>query len=448
MSNSVNTYNTAHNDEYALERLVSKSKSLRIVAYIILFTFLSLLLLIFILPWQQTVFGSGKVVAYAPLNRQQFIEAPIDGRIVHWHVMEGSEVKKGDSIVEISDNDPQFLQRLQEEKTAIESRIVAVQARADSFKARIRSLEASMDNGISAAKSRTRMSGDRVEAAEHAVEAAEAVHKTANLNLKRQKSLSQSGLASTRAVEMAEMEAARALTDLNRAKSSLSAAKSEEIALKSDQFKVGTDAGASIADAKASYAAALAELANANAELPRISARLARQHSQSVTAPRDGTIMRLIVSQDGEMVKSGEPLALLIPDSVDRAAEIWVDGNDIPLIVEGKEVQVQFQGLPALQFSGWPGISAGTFSARVILVDNTDNGTGKFRVIVKPDSISDWPDANFLRQGVRAHAWIFLNQVSVAYELWRKFNDFPPDLPYGNSNFTDKSKYKDKKDSK
>ena len=50
------------------------------------------------------------------------------------------------------------------------------------------------------------------------------------------------------------------------------------------------------ADAKASYAAALAELANAKAELPRISARLARQHSQSVTAPRDGTIMRLIVS--------------------------------------------------------------------------------------------------------------------------------------------------------
>jgi pyruvate/2-oxoglutarate dehydrogenase complex dihydrolipoamide acyltransferase (E2) component len=209
---------------------------------------------------------------------------------------------------------------------------------------------------------------------------------------------------------------------------------------------VGTDGGASIADARASYAAALAELANAKAELPRISARLARQHSQSVTAPRDGTIMRLIVSQDGEMVKSGEPLALLIPDSVDRAAEIWVDGNDIPLIVEGKEVQVQFQGLPALQFSGWPGISAGTFSARVILVDNTDNGTGKFRVIVKPDKREQWPEANFLRQGVRAHGWIFLNEVSIAYELWRKFNDFPPDLPHNASNFSDKQK--EKKESK
>lgn len=434
-------------NNFLLDGLISKSSSINMAAYVIFVCFCICIILLFILPWQQTVFGSGKVVAYAPLNRQQFIEAPIDGRIVHWHVMEGSQVKKGDRIVEISDNDPQFLERLQEEKAAIESRVIAIQARAESFKARIKSLEASMDNGVSAAKSRTRMSGDRVDAAEHAVEAAEAVYKTATLNLNRQKSLASSGLASARAVEMAEVETARALTDLNRSKASLSAAKSEAVAIKADQFKVGTDAVASIADARASYSAALAELANAKAELPRISARLARQHSQSVTAPRDGTVMRLIVSQDGEMVKSGEPLAVLIPESADRAAEIWVDGNDIPLIVEGKEVQVQFQGLPVLQFSGWPGISAGTFFARVILVDNTDNGTGKFRILVKPDNIEQWPAPNYFRQGVRVNAWIFLNQVSIAYELWRKFNDFPPDLPYGSS-IGDKTKSLEKKDTK
>ena len=250
----------------SLERLVSSNSSLRVLAYLVLAMFVSFFVLIFILPWQQTSFGTGRVVAFAPLDRQQYIEAPIEGRIVHWHIREGSVVKKGDNIVEISDNDPNFLQRLQEEKSAVESRIAAVEARAESFKARIKALEASMDNGISAAKSRTRMSGDRVDAALHAVEAAESVYKTASLNLKRQKSLASSGLASTRAVEMAEMEEARALTDLNRAKASLSAARSEEIALKSDQFKVGTDAGASIADARASYAAAMAELSNAKAE--------------------------------------------------------------------------------------------------------------------------------------------------------------------------------------
>jgi membrane fusion protein, adhesin transport system len=81
-------------------------------------------------------------------------------------------------------------------------------------------------------------------------------------------------------------------------------------------------------------------------------------------------------------------------------------------------------------------------------VDNTDNATGKFRIIVRPEAKDNWPAGSFLRQGVRAHAWIFLNQVSLAYELWRRFNDFPPDLPHNASQFTDKAKYKEKKDSK
>jgi membrane fusion protein, adhesin transport system len=417
----------------------------KLFANILIFGFLFLTICLIIIPWQQTVYGTGRIVAYAPLDRQQFIEAPIEGRIVKWNVMEGSQVKKGDLIVEISDNDPQFLSRLQEEKTAVESRIAAVNARAESFKARIRSLEASMGSGISAAKSRTRMSVDRVDAASHAVEAAQAVYKTASLNLKRQKTLLSSGLASVRAVEMAEMEEARAVTDLNRAKASLSSSRSEQIALTSDQDKVGTDASASIADARASYAASLAELANAQAELPRISARLSRQHSQSVTAPRDGAIMRLIVSQDGEMVKSGEPLAILIPDSEDRAVEIWMDGNDIPLIVEGKEARIQIQGWPALQFSGFPNLSFGTFPAKVLLVDSTDNGTGKFRIIVKPTNQENWPPTQFLRQGIRANGWVFLNVVPLGYEIWRRFNDFPPDLGYDPSHTVEKNHNKSKK---
>jgi multidrug efflux pump subunit AcrA (membrane-fusion protein) len=432
-------------EEGNIINILHADSNYKLFSNILIYGFIALTILLIIVPWQQTVYGTGRIVAYAPLDRQQFIEAPIEGRIVKWNVMEGSQVKKGDVIVEISDNDPQFLQRLQEEKTAVESRIAAVNARAESFKARIRSLEASMSNGVSAARSRTRMSGDRVDAASHAVEAAEAVHKTALLNLKRQKTLAASGLASTRAVEMAEMEEARAITDLNRAKASLSAAKSEQIALESDQNRVGTDASAMIADARASLAAAQAELANAQAELPRISARLSRQHSQNVTAPRDGAIMRLIVSQDGEMVKAGEPVAILIPDSEDRAIELWMDGNDIPLIVEGKESRIQIQGWPALQFSGFPNLSFGTFAGKVVLVDSTDNGTGKFRIIVKPVSVESWPPSQFLRQGIRANGWVFLNIVPLGYELWRRFNDFPPDLTFDPSHTSDKSKGKDKK---
>lgn len=412
----------------------------KFLARIVLYFFLVTIFCMIFVPWQQTVSGTGRVVAYAPLDRQQFIEAPIDGRIAKWSVVEGSNVKKGDPIVEISDNDPLFLERLSEEKVAVEARIAAINARIDSINARIRSINASINNGVSAASSRTRMSKDRADAAEQAVEAANAVWKTAKLNHTRQNTLYNQGLTSKRALEMAEMEEARALTEYNRAKAALSAAKSEMIALQSDQSKVSTDGSASIEDAKAALAAALAELANAKAELPRISARISRQHSQSVKAPRDGTIMRLIVSQDGEMVKMGEPLAILIPDTNERAVELWVDGNDVPLIIEGRAVRIQFQGWPVIQFSGWPDLSFGTFGGHVILVDATDNGSGKFRVLVKPDNTRDWPPGKYLRQGVRANGWIFLNRVSLGYEIWRRFNDFPPAIPIESAGKENKEK--------
>ena len=63
-------------------------------------------------PWRQNVSGKGRVVAYVPTDRTQSIEAPIKGRIIKWHVQEGSQVKAGQPIVDIADNDPLYLQRL------------------------------------------------------------------------------------------------------------------------------------------------------------------------------------------------------------------------------------------------------------------------------------------------------------------------------------------------
>ena len=69
------------------------------------------------------------------------------------------------------------------------------------------------------------------------------------------------------------------------------------------------------------------------------------------------------------MVKQGEPLALLVPDTKARAVELWVDGNDAPLITPGRHVRLQFEGWPAVQFVGWPSVAVGTFPAEVAFVD-------------------------------------------------------------------------------
>ena len=285
---------------------------------------------LFLIPWQQSSFGRGRVIAFAPLDRRQNLEAPIDGRIVTWEVREGSKVKAGDVVALLADNDPDIVARMRLERTAVEDRLLAARARVRSFEDRMTSLETSRTVGFSAAGSRARMARDRIVSAERALDAAVGAEKTAKLNLERQQALAKDGLTSQRAVELADLEMLRTTTDVERGKAALSAAKSEELALKSDQDKVQSDASAQIRDAEAARGNALGEVANAQAELTRIDTRLSRQATQRIVAPRDGTVLHLLVAQGTEMVKAGDPIAVLVPDSEDRAVEMLVDGNDLP----------------------------------------------------------------------------------------------------------------------
>ncbi|TGM52415.1 HlyD family efflux transporter periplasmic adaptor subunit [Leptospira vanthielii] len=411
-------------------RLVQTALPAQSLAYILtIIFFLSVIILLYV-PWQQTTMGFGRVVAYAPLDRQQVIDSPISGRVVKWHVHEGTRVKKGDPIIDISDNDPNFINRIREEKNALLQRLEAARSREDNIRSRIISLRSSMGSAVNAADSRRMMAKDRVRASEQAVDAAKATLKTANLNLDRQKQLWEKGLTSKRTLELAELEHTNAETGLDRAKATFDAAVKEERALYSDTGKVAQDAEASINDAKASLASAQSEVARVLEDLPKLEARLSRQENQEVFAPRDGTIMRILVNPDTQQVKEGDGVAILVPDSEDKAIELFISGNDIPLVGEGRKVRLQFQGYPVLQISGWPETAVGTFGGIVKLVDITDNGSGNFRVLVIPDREDrQWPSSRYLRQGVRAKGWIFLNRVSVGYELWRRFNDFPPNLP-------------------
>jgi hypothetical protein len=102
--------------------------------------------------------------------------------------------------------------------------------------------------------------------------------------------------------------------------------------------------------------------------------------------------------------------------------EIWIDGNDAAIVSEGRRVRLQFEGWPAVQFTGWPSVAVGTFGGVVSFIDH-------FRLVVVPDPEDEpWPSARFLRQGVRANGWVLLERVKLGFELWRRFNGFPPML--------------------
>ena len=125
------------------------------------------------------------------------------------------------------------------------------------------------------------------------------------------------------------------------------------------------------------------------------------------------------------MVKQGDLLALVVPDTTSRAVELFVEGNDLPIISIGRHVRLQFEGWPAVQFSGWPSVAVGTFGGVIAVIDASDNGKGNFRVLVVPEDEEHWPESRFLRQGVRTVGWVMLDSVKLGWELWRRFNAFP-----------------------
>ncbi len=412
---------------YAALHAIQAPRATRVLARVLVVLMIVLALALTITPWQQNITGSGSVVAFSPEERQQNIQAPIDGRIARWHVVEGSDVKRGDPIVDLTDNDPSLIERLTQERDQMTRTEEASVRRVKTIEDRIRALELSQKTGVSAAQARVQMSIDRIAAAEQSLEAAKAGLITARMQQERQSGLSKKGLTSTRNVELAQLDYTQKVADVERVTASLNAAKSEKLSLDSELLRTDADAGSRIEEAWGAHASAESDVAKARAEVTKVEVRLARQNTQRIMAPVDGKIFRVVARQSGELLKAGAQIAILLPTTTKDVVELWINGNDVPLISVGSPVRLQFEGWPALQFAGWPSIAVGTFGGHVQLVDSTDNGAGQFRILVEHDVNDEpWPSKNYLRQGVRANGWVLLNQVPLGFELWRQFNGFPP----------------------
>ena len=406
---------------------VKSPKTVKTLAWVLVVMFVVSLALMIFSPWQQFVTGSGQVTALQPMERQQTIDAPVDGRIVKWHVIEGSKVRKGDVIVEIVDNDPNFFARLNEQKRSIECRAVAALDRRNAVDARIRDLTNSRDEQLNAARARVETARDRVRQSEQAVDSVRAKVTQNEQQLQRRKAGFKGGIASQRDLEVAQADYDSSTADLKRAEASLAEARNSLQAFEADFKKADADTSATLQSERGARASAQSEIETQNVALQDIDVKVSRQLLQRVTAPSDGTVFRLLVQPNAEVLKAGEPIATFVPDLQDYMVETFVDGNDMPLITPGRHVRVQFEGWPAVPFVGWPSVAIGTFGGTVFLIDPTNRADGKFRVMVVPDPKDErWPSQRFLRQGVRANAFVLLDTVPLGFELWRRLNGFPP----------------------
>ena len=234
------------------------------------------------------------------------------------------------------------------------------------------------------------------------------------------------------------MRAYRATTEVKRADAEIK--RSEASFVTSDSMVLQAEATglSNIATASRDLRRAEQNLFSIERDIQELDNRIERFKARIVTSPCDGTVFRISanVAQGGQYVKEDEELAVIVPDSAERVVELMVDGVDAPIIAafmeqtgEAPHVRLQFEGWPAIQFAGWPSLATGTFGGKIKQIDATDDGNGRFRVLIEQSALEPadiWPAGDRLRQGNQAVGWIFLNKVSLGYELWRNLNGFPP----------------------
>jgi multidrug resistance efflux pump len=437
-------------------RLVRSSRKAKLIGRILLVMLLLAIVLMALAPWQQSVRGNGRVLAYSPQARQQVIESRIKGRIVNWGegVYENARVTEGQMIVEIADLDPDLIPRLKDQLEASKLSVAAerkvTQAAANnletaieaekSYQQQLIAYRTVKEQIVAAAEAYVEVAKERLKAEQQNLLELEAGLDQEEADYLRQKQLFEERIVSKLNYQIAERKLKESQAKVAKAKAFIEAAKEDvkgkqqERDAKEQKAQVDIDeAEAKLQKARGEIAKAESELSKAESnlnkaikELSEMETKLSRQQSQIVTAPLDGYLLNLVPNLGGALVKEGDPICAIVPDTEDRAVELWLLGNDIPLVQAGDHVRLQFEGWPAVQFSGWPSVAVGTFGGEVISVDQTDDGRGLFRCLVLPDEYDDpWPEERFLRQGVRANGWVLLKQVPLWYEMWRRFNGFP-----------------------
>lgn len=410
-------------------------------------------------PWQQSIRGDGAVIALDPAERAQAVQAPIKGRIAKRGegVAENAYVKAGQLLFEIEDQDPDYLSRLQETVNYAKTEVAVAKERlkrsedlrdnsmgiVDYTEDELESMRSARDQLVSAYDFFVDQAKNKLAAEKSKLLSWEAKLWQAEADYKRKELAFEEGLDSELNAQVTKQKYLDAKAYVDVAKQEVENARNGLEGKKRERESKSEEWGAKVNKVLAQLQKARADVDKAKIDIDKTTEeinqkqtklleqerKLAAQETQYVRAPRDGYIMDLAVFDTSSIVKPGDQLCRIVPRTEHPAVQVWVSGNDAPLIAPGRHVRLQFEGWPAVQFSGWPSVAVGTFGGEVWLVDPTDNGNGQFRVVVVPDpDDAPWPEYPYLRQGVRAHAWVLLNQVPLGYEVWRQMNGFPPSV--------------------
>lgn len=401
-------------------------------------------IIILFLPWTQNITASGQVTTLKPDQRPQTIQSPIPGRIEQWYVQEGDFVNKGDTILKISEIksdyfDPNLVKRTGEQIKAKSMSVDSYQSKVKALEGQISALNSERSLKLKQARNKLQQAKLKVKSDSIDLQAAKTNKNIAQTQFDRITMLQQEGLKAMKDVEEKRLKLQETQAKLISQENKLLASKNELINADLEISRITASYNDKIAKAQSDKFTAQSNQFDTEAQVSKLESSYSnyelRDKLRYITAPQNGYINKAIKAGIGETFKEGERLVGIMPANYDLAVETYVEPIDLPLVHLGEKVRVQFDGWPAIVFSGWPNASYGTYGAEVVAIENFISNNGKYRVLLAPDKGDrDWPEA--IRVGSGARTIALLDDVPIWFELWRKLNGFPPNYYQPENNST------------
>ena len=399
-----------------------------------LFIFLGGIIVLF-LPWTQNIKVQGNVSTLYQEQRPQQLNSPIPGKIIKWYVKNGDYVKKGDTLLQLSEVkedylDPLLVKRTEQQVDAKKGLQKYYEAKVGTTNSQLQALNSARDLKLSQLKVKISQLNNKLAGEEAELEAAKNELRMTSDQYERQKKMYEEGLVSLTQFQQRSVSYQNALAKKTATENKLAQTRQEIVNVSIEQNATIQDYNEKLSKTEGDRFQSMGQIEGSDGDIAKLENQVAnyraRQGLYFVIASQDGQVVQINKAGIGEILKDGESIATIVPDKVDNAVEIYIKPVDLPLVKEGQRVMCIFDGLPAIVFSGWPNSSYGTFAGKVIAVENNISANGMFKALVIQDkNEKQWPPKIKMGTGVQGIA--ILNDVPIWYELWRNINGFPPD---------------------
>ncbi|MEN9655210.1 MAG: hypothetical protein RL311_118 [Bacteroidota bacterium] len=420
-------------EKYSTVKNLANRPHYQILNKIIIYVSLIGIVILF-LPWTQNISGSGAVTTLKPDQRPQTIHSAIGGRIEKWFVKEGDYVKKGDTILFISEIkedyfDPDLVANTKNQVDAKKMALQSYGSKVTTLSSQINAIQNERQLKLQQAQNKIRQSLLKVKSDSMDLEAVKTQIKIANTQFNRAVTLNKEGLKPMTDVEEKRLKLQEVEAKIITQENKFLASKNELINSKVEVNRIQAEYTEKVSKAESDQYTALSNQYDTEAQVNKLQNQYVNYQIRNgmyyIKAPQDGYINRAIQSGIGEIIKEGTQIVSIMPSKYDIAVETFVSPNDLPLIHKGEKVRIWFDGWPTVVFSGWPNMSYGTFGGKIVAVENFISSNGKFRVLIAPDQEEDkWPKQISIGSGAQTLA--LLDNVPIWFELWRTLNGFPP----------------------